>query len=72
MVCDGMLDGVGSELLQRILSWVLAGESCPHAQGLTDRHIWGWEGIFLQGRLAEALEVSRLPLQPPKSICILG
>uniref|UniRef100_A0A8C4W507 DNA topoisomerase 1 n=1 Tax=Gopherus evgoodei TaxID=1825980 RepID=A0A8C4W507_9SAUR len=33
----------------------LAGESCPHAQGLADRHIWDQEGIFLQGRLAEAL-----------------
>uniref|UniRef100_A0A452ICQ9 B30.2/SPRY domain-containing protein n=1 Tax=Gopherus agassizii TaxID=38772 RepID=A0A452ICQ9_9SAUR len=46
-----------SELLQRILTWVLAGESCPHAHGLTDCHIWGQEGIFLQGRLTEALEV---------------
>ena len=38
----------------------LAGESCPHAQGLADRHIWGREGIFLQGRLAEALEQGSL------------
>lgn len=25
---------------------------CLHAQGSTDCHFWGQEGIFLQGRLA--------------------
>uniref|UniRef100_A0A8C3XSN1 Notch receptor 3 n=1 Tax=Chelydra serpentina TaxID=8475 RepID=A0A8C3XSN1_CHESE len=42
----------------------LAGESCPHAQGSVDRHIWCREGIFLQGRSAEALEVFLYGLGP--------
>uniref|UniRef100_A0A8C4WE80 Homeobox protein goosecoid-2 n=1 Tax=Gopherus evgoodei TaxID=1825980 RepID=A0A8C4WE80_9SAUR len=49
----------------------LAG-SCSHAQGLTDCHMWGQEGIFSQVRLTRALGVFHFPLQRVGAGCLLG